>query len=223
VASERIKRFLVPLTNFYIDGFNLYNGLARRSRARGVMTEHRWLDLRELARYLLPDCEIQDVYYFTSPIKRFEDAEQAGRQEIFWAALRATGGVTRVMGKFEKQPANRRLHADSTTSVYVWDIKEKGSDVNLASLLLHDAYEQACERAAVVSDDSDLALPVEIAARVLPAGVYVFNPNKAKVAGGGLRSRATHYEWIPDTAFAACQLPSDVRGPRGAISKPGDW
>ncbi len=45
-------------------------------------------------------------------------------------------------------------------TVEVLDTEEKGSDVNLASYLLLDGFEDAYEMAVVVSNDSDLQLPI---------------------------------------------------------------
>ena len=47
--------------------------------------------------------------------------------------------------------------------VEVLDTEEKGSDVNLASYLLMDGFWDEYDLAVVVSNDSDLQLPVEMA------------------------------------------------------------
>ena len=56
---------------------------------------------------------------------------------------------------------------DPGPTVHVIKIEEKGSDVNLATRLVHDAHRDAYEGALVVSNDSDLneALRIVIVAR----------------------------------------------------------
>jgi uncharacterized LabA/DUF88 family protein len=57
--------------------------------------------------------------------------------------------------------------------VWVDKTEEKGSDVNLASHLLRDAYTKRFEVAVLITNDSDLAEPVRIVAQEigLPVGV----------------------------------------------------
>lgn len=55
-------------------------------------------------------------------------------------------------------------------------IEEKGSDVNLASLLLADGFRGKYEAAVVLSNDSDLMLPIHIVTRELGLPVGLLNP-----------------------------------------------
>jgi hypothetical protein len=45
---------------------------------------------------------------------------------------------------------------------YVWKTEEKGSDVNLGVHLVRDAFRQAFDIAAVLTNDTDLVEPVRI-------------------------------------------------------------
>ena len=47
-------------------------------------------------------------------------------------------------------------------TVEILDTEEKGSDVNLASHLLLDGFDDEYEMAVVVSNDSDLELPIRM-------------------------------------------------------------
>jgi len=104
----------------------------------------------------------------------------------------------------------------------VADREEKGSDVNVASHLLIDTLSQMMDAAMVISNDSDLALPVFEARKLLPTGVV--NP-RAAVTAGALRKRpptGPGGHWEDQLAFAdltACQLPDPATG----IRKPSDW
>lgn len=56
--------------------------------------------------------------------------------------------------------------------------EEKGSDVNLATHLLHDAYKKEYETAVVISNDSDLVEPIRIVRHELKLDVGILNPHK---------------------------------------------
>ena len=65
--------------------------------------------------------------------------------------------------------------------------EEKGSDVNVAAHLLWDVLrgqqgKQPIEGALVISNDSDLKLPVDQARQLVPVGLI--NPSKNYTAGG---------------------------------------
>ena len=55
--------------------------------------------------------------------------------------------------------------------------EEKGSDVNLASYLLLDGFRSDCEATVVISNDSDLKVPIELARAELGLVVGVINPH----------------------------------------------
>jgi hypothetical protein len=55
--------------------------------------------------------------------------------------------------------------------------EEKGSDVNLASYLLLDGFRSDCEATVVISNDSDLKVPIELARVELGLVVGVVNPH----------------------------------------------
>ena len=62
--------------------------------------------------------------------------------------------------------------------VRVIKTEEKGSDVNLATHLLHDAHMGRFEVAVVVSNDSDLLEPIKIVREQLGKKVGILNPQK---------------------------------------------
>jgi uncharacterized LabA/DUF88 family protein len=55
--------------------------------------------------------------------------------------------------------------------------EEKGSDVNLATHLLHDAHRGPFDVAVVISNDSDLLEPIRIVRRELGKRVGILNPH----------------------------------------------
>jgi hypothetical protein len=213
-----------PKAIFYIDGFNLYNGLVRRAEAKELPApEHRWLNLGKLAQFLAPEAEISKVKYFTSRVKRRIDNPDAEiRQEVFLRALRSLPNVEIHLGQFQRNKQWRRLVDDPSQSVRIIDFKEKGSDVNLATHLVHDALAGNCEMACVISSDSDLVEPVRVAGAHLPAGAIVFSPNVGKPARA-LARVATDSRQISDAALAACHLVDTLNDANGTITKPDSW
>jgi len=100
--------------------------------------------------------------------------------------------------------------------------EEKGSDVNVASHLLLDVLGGAVDGALVVSNDSDLRLPVEQARERVPVGVVNPSPNHL---AGALRSEpsagAGRHWWARLTAddLTGHQLPD----PAGKYRRPEGW
>jgi len=213
-----------PRAIFYIDGFNLYNGLVRRAEAKGLpAAEHRWLNLPKLAQFLVPEAEVVLTRYFTSRVKRrIEDPDAGIRQETFLRALRTLPNIDFHFGHFQRNLVWRRRADDFTKSVRVVDVKEKGSDVNLAAYLVHDALKGCCEMACVISSDSDLVEPIELARKALPNGVIVFSPNVGKPERN-LARVATDSKRIKDRTFAACHLADELEDEAGTITKPEPW
>jgi hypothetical protein len=93
--------------------------------------------------------------------------------------------------------------------------EEKGSDVNVATHLLADVLRGDVDAAIVVSNDSDLALPIRIARQHVPIGVI--NPG-AKPLAGALKGNATdgvgRHWWrrLDPLDLQRCQLPDPVDG-----------
>jgi hypothetical protein len=73
----------------------------------------------------------------------------------------------------------------------------------------------------VISNDSDLKLPIEVAQHELGLRVGVVNPHPPS-----RRSRAlqpTFFKQIRSSALAACQFPPALADTRGEIRKPARW
>lgn len=100
--------------------------------------------------------------------------------------------------------------------------EEKGSDVNVATHLLADIFTKEVEAAIVISNDSDLALPLEIARTIVPVGTV--NPGNKPLAGAlrGLPSDGAGRHWwgkLSARQYQAHQMPETV----GRWTKPADW
>ena len=101
------------------------------------------------------------------------------------------------------------------------ETEEKGSDVNLATFLLLDAFERDCDTAVVISNDADLRLPIELARQRLGLKVGIVNPHVPQY-----RSRVLEgdfFKQLRPTAVASCQLPVEMQDDAGVLRKPADW
>ena len=99
-------------------------------------------------------------------------------QDVYLRALEHRD-VSIIPGRFLAKTKKRPLVSDPTKMVQVHDTEEKGSDVNLATCLLTDYFleRQEYDAAVVVSNDSDLAMPI---ARLRELGfpIGVLNPHR---------------------------------------------
>ena len=108
-----------------------------------------------------------------------------------------------------------------TGAVEVLKTEEKGSDVNLATYLLLDAFRQNCDTAVVISNDSDLAEPVRIAQSEAGIKVGVINPHSAKYRSR--RLEGTFFKQLRPNVLSQCQLPTTLHDSEGSVTKPKTW
>ena len=106
--------------------------------------------------------------------------------------------------------------------VQVLNMEEKGSDVNVATHLLLDVLRGDVDAALVISNDSDLRLPIQEARKVVP--VAVIHPGKGPLAGalaGERNSGAGRHWWrqLTRNDLYACQLPQSVSN----YVRPNGW
>jgi len=110
---------------------------------------------------------------------------------------------------------------DPTCAIRVFVRNEKGSDVNLASRLLHDAHLGRFELAIVVSGDSDLAEPIRLVTRDVGKTVWVRNPRD--VHSQELQQVASDYARIRAEVLRGAQLPDIVTDGVKSYHKPAKW
>ena len=217
----------------YIDGFNLYNGAVRN-------TPYKWLDLLKFSQNLLLSDQIERVKYFTARIvARASDPDQGLRQIAYWRALRTLGCIDIIEGHFLSGP-KRMAEAASVqninslaasgvdvsamrpTMVEVFKSEEKGTDVNLATHLVHDAHLNRFEAALVISNDSDLTEAIRLVKNEVGkvVGVYTPHANRPSVQ---LRNTASFFREIKTTHLRNSQFPDTLTDARGSFSKPVGW
>jgi uncharacterized LabA/DUF88 family protein len=208
----------VDRTIVYVDGFNLYYGAVKD-------TPHRWLDLEALARRLQPKDTIVKVRYFTAIVTaRPGDPQQPIRQQVYLRALATLPLVTTHLGQFKETQTRMRLarpRPRGAKTVLVLKSEEKGSDVNIASYLLLDAFRKRCTTAVVISNDSDLKAPIDMARHELGIKVGVVNPHPAHKRSRDLQP--TFFKQLRPSILHACQLPATLSDAKGSFGKPGVW
>jgi hypothetical protein len=99
--------------------------------------------------------------------------------------------------------------------------EEKGSDVNLASYLLLDAFRGDFEIAVVVSNDTDLATPISMVVNEFHLPVGLLNPHKRPARD--LLKIVNFYKPIRSGALAAAQFPTTMTDTNGTFQKPAGW
>lgn len=193
---------------------------------------------------------LQRVVYCTAMIDRATNAVGHAEQDTYIRALRAGGVVDRVefghyVARVKKAPlATEDRDGKPVLTTSAWPVKvqdagaanvpqarfivsyafreEKGSDVNVASHLLLDTLESTIDAAIVISNDSDLALPLVEARKRLPVGTVNPSPNYLAGRLRGRRGDGVGRHWWLQLAPAdlfAHQLPD----PCGGFAKPAAW
>jgi len=214
--------------NVYVDGFNLYHRALQKPRAPDGST-FKWLDLEKLAAHVLsnPSYSINRIRYFTAKVRALPYDQQAPlRQQMYLRALATLPCVTVHFGFFQKSKKKMQLVtplADGTTTAKVWKFEEKGSDVNLATFLLLDAFHNDYDGAAVITNDSDLAEPIRIVRDVLGKRVEVLDPCGDARTSAELKKVATFYKPIRLGAISASLFPDTLTDATGTFRKPTGW
>ncbi len=202
-------------TNVYVDGFNLYYGAVRG-------TPFRWLDMAAMCKVLLPRDQISRIKYFTALVDaRPGDLDKPLRQELYWRALRTIPNLEIILGSFLTHEVKMPLSPMGTGYVKVLKTEEKGSDVNLATHLLIDGFRNDYELAVVVSNDSDLLLPIRFVVEELGKPVGLLNPQKH--ISVVLQPHVTFIKHIRAGVLTNSQFPPTLTDSHGAFSKPASW
>jgi hypothetical protein len=197
-----------------------------------------------------PEAEIERVVYCTARIDGASNQIGHHEQDVYLKAIRAAGCVDFIeyghyVSRVKKAPlatAGRKgkpVLATSSWPVMVQDgdgtpvpearfmvsyayREEKGSDVNVASHLLIDVLKGDVDAAIVISNDSDLRLPIQEARMRVPVGTV--NPSRNRLAGdlkGDPDDGVGKHWWRQLTRADICgsQLPD----PCGSYRKPQPW
>jgi len=213
-------------TNVYFDGFNFYHGAVKG-------TPFKWLDLGAFCAALLPKHTIHRIRYFTAAVLGFpHDPKAPLRQAIYLRALATIPNLTvHKDGWFASHPMLLPqyplaiLHPSRPPQkVQVQRLEEKRTDVDLATYLLVDCFDNDFDQAVVISNDSDLVLPIEMVKVKYGKTIGVINPHSKSKQSGHLQKAASwHYRSINKSVLASCQFPPTLTDRAGTITKPASW
>ncbi len=205
-------------TNVYIDGFNLYYGCLRGS-------PYRWLNPATLCRLLLPAYSINRIRYFTALVhERPGDPQQPQRQRTYIRALETIPNLSVHYGQFLTNAVAMPLEKPipgNPAFARVIKTEEKGTDVNIATHLIFDAFDNDCDIAVLISNDSDLVPPIQALKERFGITVGVLNPhrNPSRL----LRENVDFYRPIRRGPLSASLFPDRITDANGPFTKPPGW
>ena len=218
-------------TNVYIDGFNLYYG-SLKSRWPGLNL--KWLDIGHFCSSLLPGHTINKIRYFTAGvIPPPYDPQQRIRQDTYIRALNTIRNLDVHLSWFNERPGlrsqfpfayqyNNRKRPPQRVLLSLPE--EKGSDVNLASYLLFDCFQNQFDEAVVISNDSDLVVPIKLVVGEFHKTVSVINPHPKVKRSAVLAGAATWtFQDINKRYFVNSQFPASMTDAQGTFIKPSSW
>jgi hypothetical protein len=208
-------------TNVYVDGFNLYYRCL-------IGTPYKWLDLLTLCSLTFPKNQIHRIRYFTARVQATsDDSGKPQRQNTYIRALMTIPNLTVHYGHFSRHRVRMPLAGppkQGPKNVWVIKTSEKGSDVNLATYLLADTFENDCEIAVVISNDSDLVAPIKMVQEKTDVKVGILNPQRdKKQIAWELHRAATFYRSIRIGVLKASQFPEALTDANGTFTKPSAW
>lgn len=213
----------------YIDGYNLYYGLLRKSK-------FKWLDVYNLFlnQALNESSEIVEVRYYTAPMlgKMSDDLESPIRQRRYLQALRKMhpNGLKLVEGRILASTPFQRLfrpipEAPYLEKVQVLDFNEKKTDVNIAADMINGAWKKTYDQAVLCSNDSDLEGALRSIKEHHP---HIRIGLVAPISGDDPRKiskdLAQFSDWkkiLSSVHLSNAQLPDRI--PRSHLSKPAAW
>lgn len=195
----------------YIDGFNLYFGLKSKGWER-----YYWLNVQQLAINLLKgDQRLEKTKYFTSRVSKTPyDPGKSHRQNTYLEALQTVPGLEIYYGHY--LPKNVQCYSCGATWVAH---EEKMTDVNIATAMILDAFDDLYDTAILISGDSDLSAPVREIRNRFPAKnvIVAFPPARESVVLGKV---ATGSFIIGRKKIADSQFASEIKKSDGFILRP---
>jgi len=208
----------------YVDGFNFYYQI---NSASYPPVGHKWIDLRALSLNILTNkvsvgekriASIK-ISYFTAHIAASGDNERPERQNVYLRALKKhlQDDIEIVKGRFVTLKKKMPLADNPDEKVRVIHNEEKMSDVNLATALVSDTYENNYDLAVVISNDSDLKAPIKLAASKGKFIVHAFASSRN--ANKSLSQVASKSVNFSKADLQKSELPEVV----GKLTKPLKW
>jgi uncharacterized LabA/DUF88 family protein len=207
-------------TRVYVDGYNLYYACLKGS-------PYKWLNVHALCCALLPRNKIDKVRYFTAQVSaRPHDPNQPQRQQAYFRALSTVPEISIHLGHFltheVTMPEAAAWRAGRYRGLRVVKTEEKGSDVNLATHLLMDAFDDTFDVAIIVSNDSDLKEPIAQVRQRFGKTIGLLVPRTTHVSRA-LQPLADFVKRFGSNALSNAQFPGTMSDGIGKFHKPARW
>ena len=209
-------------TIVYVDGFNFYYGALKNS------PYCKWINPVKLCEQILDkNHKYMGLKYFSAVVSDTpNDPLKSRRQQIYFRALKTIPNTKIILGHFVRHKVwmdlvNPIINEIETTRVKVIRYEEKGSDVNIATEILADAYEDRYDVAVLISNDSDLTAPLAYVKRKLKKKVLVLNPHKKSSIQ--LSRVATFSKNILENHLKMALFPKILKDHIGEFTKPSSW
>lgn len=196
----------------YIDGFNLYFGLKSKN-----WKKFYWLNLKVLSEKLLfKDQKLIKTKYFTSRVK--DNPSKQKRQNTFIDALETLEDFEIYYGKYQQNKV------ECYNCHYIFsDQNEKMTDVNIATELICDGFNDLYDIAILISGDSDLIPPIKAVQNQFPDKRIIvafpperFNKSVKEVAKGSFI--------IGKSKLQNSLFPDELKSKSGfLLKKPSEW
>ena len=169
-------------TIIYIDGFNLYYSLKD--------TPYKWLNIEKLVKSILDPAwhNVAQIKYFTARVKRKpKDPSNVIRQNMYLRAVQTIQKVEVVYGKFKRRNIRPALVVKNPEQLKqirkiignvtpFFKYEEKETDVNIATHIIYDCCKENISSIVLLSNDTDLKLPLWFARKKLKKRVVVVTP-----------------------------------------------
>jgi uncharacterized LabA/DUF88 family protein len=142
----------------FIDGFNLYHAIARLKQPH-----LNWVDLKNLSQLFVKSQseELVQTLYFSALSIHTSEENQA--QQKAYIAAQKHRGIQVILGQFKKKSRYCSLCLSHSITH-----EEKETDVNIALTLFELAYQDAYDRACLISNDSDQAPAIKKVLKYFP-------------------------------------------------------
>lgn len=226
-------------TIVYVDAFNLYYLSLK-------WTFYKWLDIKKLCSFYFPNNNIEEIKYFTADVSaRQNDPTQHIRQQIYLRALKTIPKLKIIKGYYQENEKMMPiasidqkievilfgflklklpifLYKNKLQYIKVIKSEEKGSDVNLASHLLKDCHEKLLDEAIIISNDSDLKIPIKMAINNFKIPVHILNPDK-NTKSNVFFNIATSTRKIQNKRLKKSQFNNSLNDKNGVFQKPIEW
>ena len=210
------------IANVYVDGFSLYYGSLKE-------TAYRWLDIGKLCNEMYPELSIKRIRYFTAKVDpRKDDPGIQDRQKAILRALRTIPNLSIVYGRYRSHyvrlPSGGDYRKGIVNFVEVFKTEEKGSDVNLATYMMDDAYRKEIEVAVLISNDTDFLSPLRfLKGRQIKVWILSPTTRPSRWPASLLINHADRADEIPVDKLRDCQFPAILKDKDGTFSKPDSW